>query len=251
MTLILGSLQLGLFYGLLALGVYITFRVLNLPDLTVDGSLCTGGAVAAVLIVGGMNPLLALVFAFIAGMLTGLVTGCLLYTSSRHKVGRLGCRDSAHRFSSTVSNKKGMCGNVVLDPSAQRNELQQTIGCDGLNHEADFIHVSVQHYQRLSAVLRKRCVNILHAVPPYTAAGQQAGNQVCYFMLMAGRSKSIGYFFAIFKVGHFAILLFNDFPSDRVPESKRLHTRHWACASRHGGTVSRCRLWDRPECSFA
>ena len=71
------SVAQGLIWGIMSLGVYITYKVLDYADLTVDGSLCTGGAVAAVLIVGGMNPLLALVFAFIAGMLTGLVTGVL------------------------------------------------------------------------------------------------------------------------------------------------------------------------------
>ena len=71
------SVAQGLIWGIMSLGVYITYKVLDYADLTVDGSLCTGGAVAAVLIVEGMNPLLALVFAFIAGMLTGLVTGVL------------------------------------------------------------------------------------------------------------------------------------------------------------------------------
>lgn len=61
----------------MALGVYITFRILDFADLTVDGSLATGGAVAVMLIRGGMNPALALVFAFLAGMVAGFVTGIL------------------------------------------------------------------------------------------------------------------------------------------------------------------------------
>ena len=75
--LLFNSLQEGLGYAILALGVYITFRILDFADLTVDGSLATGGAVAVMLIRGGMNPALALVFAFLAGMAAGFVTGIL------------------------------------------------------------------------------------------------------------------------------------------------------------------------------
>jgi len=67
----------GLVYGLVCLGVYITFRVLSFPDLTVDGSFPLGGAVAAILIVKGVNPWLATIFALIAGMLAGLATSLL------------------------------------------------------------------------------------------------------------------------------------------------------------------------------
>lgn len=70
----------GLIWGIMALGVYITFRILDFPDLTVDGSLATGGAVAVMLIQGGMHPAVSLIFAFLAGMLAGLVTG-LLHTA--------------------------------------------------------------------------------------------------------------------------------------------------------------------------
>lgn len=70
-----GSIAQGIIWGIMALGVYITYKVLDLADLTVDGSLCTGGAVAAMLIINGMNPLLALLFAFLAGMAAGFITG--------------------------------------------------------------------------------------------------------------------------------------------------------------------------------
>ena len=75
-----GAFAQGLVWGLMALGVYITFRLLDFADLTVDGSLATGGAVAVMLIRGGMNPWLALIFAFLAGMTAGLITG-ILHTS--------------------------------------------------------------------------------------------------------------------------------------------------------------------------
>ena len=75
-TLMLGSLQLGLIYGLLALGVFISFRILNIPDLTADGSFTLGLAVSAVCSVAG-HPLLGLVLAVLAGCLAGAVTGFL------------------------------------------------------------------------------------------------------------------------------------------------------------------------------
>ena len=72
-----GNVAQGLIWGIMALGVYITFRILDFADLTVDGSLATGGAVAVMLIQGGMNPALSLLFAFLAGMVAGFVTGFL------------------------------------------------------------------------------------------------------------------------------------------------------------------------------
>lgn len=72
-----GNVAQGIIWGIMALGVYITFRILDFADLTVDGSLATGGAVAVMLIRGGMNPAIALIFAFLAGMAAGFVTGIL------------------------------------------------------------------------------------------------------------------------------------------------------------------------------
>ena len=70
-----GALGQGLVWGIMAIGVYITFRVLDVSDLTVDGSLATGGAVCAVAISLGVNPWIAVLLAVLAGMLAGLVTG--------------------------------------------------------------------------------------------------------------------------------------------------------------------------------
>jgi putative tryptophan/tyrosine transport system permease protein len=72
-----GAIELGLLYGLVALGVYLSFRVLDFPDLTADGSFPLGGAVAATLIVRGVSPLLATAIALLAGMLAGLLTATL------------------------------------------------------------------------------------------------------------------------------------------------------------------------------
>lgn len=70
-----GSVAQGLIWGLMAIGVYITYKVLDYADLTVDGSLCTGGAVAVMMMLGGYNPYIALIGATVAGMAAGLVTG--------------------------------------------------------------------------------------------------------------------------------------------------------------------------------
>ena len=75
-----GALGQGLIWGIMAIGVYITYRILDVADLTVDGSLATGGAVCALLITNGVNPWSALLAAMIAGMLAGFVTG-LLHTA--------------------------------------------------------------------------------------------------------------------------------------------------------------------------
>ncbi|WP_400164813.1 ABC transporter permease [Brevibacillus sp. TJ4] len=74
---IMGAIEQGLIFGLLALGVYLTFRILNVPDLTVDGSFALGGAVSAVLIIDGMSPILATLIAFVIGGLAGAFTGIL------------------------------------------------------------------------------------------------------------------------------------------------------------------------------
>ena len=65
------SVAQGLFWGIMALGVYITFRILDIADLTVDGTFATGGAVSAVLIMKGVNPWLAVLVALVAGLLAG------------------------------------------------------------------------------------------------------------------------------------------------------------------------------------
>ena len=70
-----GAAAQGLIWGLMAIGVYITYRILDVADLTVDGSFATGGATAVMLIRAGCNPWLALLCAFAAGMLAGFVTG--------------------------------------------------------------------------------------------------------------------------------------------------------------------------------
>ena len=76
------AVELGLIYAVMALGVYLTFRILDFPDLTVDGSFTTGAATAAVLITNGVPVAAAMLAAFVVGCLAGLVTG-LLHTKGR------------------------------------------------------------------------------------------------------------------------------------------------------------------------
>ncbi|MHA3684749.1 ABC transporter permease [Leucobacter sp. HY1910] len=78
----IGALELGLIYGVMALGVYLTFRVLNFPDLTVDGSFTTGAATAAALITAGQSPVLATLAGAAVGLVAGAVTG-LLHTKGK------------------------------------------------------------------------------------------------------------------------------------------------------------------------
>ncbi|MBS4210748.1 ABC transporter permease [Bacillus sp. FJAT-50079] len=74
---VFGSVEQGIIYAIMALGVYLTFRVLDFPDLTVDGSFVTGAAVAATMIVLGYHPIIATIAALVIGFMAGCVTGVL------------------------------------------------------------------------------------------------------------------------------------------------------------------------------
>jgi putative ABC transport system permease protein len=80
--MILSTINQGLLWAILGLGIFMTFRILNFPDMTTEGSFPLGGAVAVTLITQGVNPLLATLAAFVAGCAAGLVTG-LLYTKGK------------------------------------------------------------------------------------------------------------------------------------------------------------------------
>lgn len=72
-----GNIAQGIIWGLMALGVFITFKLLNFADLTVDGSFATGGAVTAIMLVNGFPVWITIIFALLAGLLAGLITGLL------------------------------------------------------------------------------------------------------------------------------------------------------------------------------
>lgn len=77
MTLLVGALTLGLILALLALGVYVSFRIFNIPDMTAEGTVTLGASVAAVMMVDGYNPIVATAAATLAGAIAGAVTGLL------------------------------------------------------------------------------------------------------------------------------------------------------------------------------
>ena len=77
MTLLIGALTLGLILALLALGVYVSFRIFNIPDMTAEGTVTLGASVAAVMMVNGYNPAVATAVATLAGTAAGAVTGLL------------------------------------------------------------------------------------------------------------------------------------------------------------------------------
>ena len=72
-----GAASQGLIWGIMAIGLFITYRLLELSDLTVDGSFCTGGATCVMMLLAGHNPIVAMLVAMVAGMATGLITGIL------------------------------------------------------------------------------------------------------------------------------------------------------------------------------
>ncbi|MFL2099875.1 ABC transporter permease [Desemzia sp. FAM 23991] len=78
MDLIVTATSQGLLWGTMALGIFITYRILNLPDMTAEGSFPLGAAVTTQLIINGMNPFLATAISFVSGMLAGAITGILI-----------------------------------------------------------------------------------------------------------------------------------------------------------------------------
>ena len=70
-----GAFAQGLIWGIMAIGVYITYKILDIADLTVDGSMCTGGAVCVMMVISGHSIAVSLIAAVAAGMLTGMITG--------------------------------------------------------------------------------------------------------------------------------------------------------------------------------
>jgi putative ABC transport system permease protein len=75
LQIILGAISLGLLWAVMTIGVYITYRILDIADLTVEGSIAMGAAIAAFSIYSGMNPFIATILAFVGGMAAGLITG--------------------------------------------------------------------------------------------------------------------------------------------------------------------------------
>lgn len=77
MTILIGILEEGFVYAIMALGVYITYKILDFPDLSVDGTFPLGAAVTVVMIIAGINPVITLVISFLVGALAGIITGII------------------------------------------------------------------------------------------------------------------------------------------------------------------------------
>ncbi|WP_303864910.1 ABC transporter permease [Alkalibaculum bacchi] len=131
MTLLIGSLQLGLIYGLLALGVYIAFRILSIPDLTADGSFTLGLAVSAVLTVAG-HPILGIFAALVAGAVAGTITGLLQTKMKVHPIlaGIITMTGlySINLFIMGVSSNVSLIGNeTIFSMGANASNITKTL----------------------------------------------------------------------------------------------------------------------------
>ncbi len=121
-----GAVAQGVLWGIMTLGVLLTFRILDIADMTVDGSFATGGAVTAVLITHGMNPLVSLFFVFLAGMLTGLCTG-LLHTKLKIPVILAGILSMIALYSINI-RVMGKANTPLIGVSTVMNGLQNMLG---------------------------------------------------------------------------------------------------------------------------
>ena len=134
-----GSVAQGLIWGLMAIGVYITFKILDVADLTVDGSICTGGAVAAMLMVNGHSVWLALAAAVLAGVIAGLLT--------EDRLGLRGTPEQMKKSIQAVENK--FTGNttlavIVTNAAFDKAELCKIAGMghDGYARSISPVHTS-------------------------------------------------------------------------------------------------------------
>ena len=110
-----GGIAQGIIWGLMALGVYITFRVLKESDLTVDGSFATGGAICVMMITSGINPWIAIFCTFLAGLLVGTITG-LIHTKLKIPAILSGILVQFGLYSINL-HIMGMVANVSCNPS--------------------------------------------------------------------------------------------------------------------------------------
>ena len=99
-----GSAAQGLIWGIMAIGVFITYKILNFADLTVDGTMGTGGAVTVMLILAGYEPVVAVAMALIAGMLAGLITGILTISASIPLLSKISLALTTSASKSPVTN---------------------------------------------------------------------------------------------------------------------------------------------------
>lgn len=143
---IFGAVESGIIYAIMALGVYLTFRVLDFPDLTVDGSFVTGAAVGGISIMNGLPPILATVFALIAGFLAGCITG-LLHTKGKINALLSGILMMTALYSINLRIMNQPTLSMLNDTTifGQLESIWETIGMDDLlNRIPEFLGAS-QH----------------------------------------------------------------------------------------------------------
>ena len=143
MSLLIGAFTIGLILSLLALGVFLSFRVFAFPDITADGSITFGASVAAMLLVKGVHPLAATAAAFVAGMLAGATTGTLhtrfkiqgllagilvmtaLYSVNLHVMGK---SNVPLLSSTTLATRAEDAGRRLLNGASTANLLGWNVG---------------------------------------------------------------------------------------------------------------------------
>lgn len=122
----LGAVDYGLIWGFLALGVFITFRLLDIADLTVDGSFATGGAVCAVCVLHGMHPLFAILMAILSGFAAGAITG-LLHTKCKMPAILAGILTQLSLYSINLRIMGGRANLPLTTANTLFNDLSQSL----------------------------------------------------------------------------------------------------------------------------
>ena len=115
-----GAVAQGLIWGIMAIGVYITFRILDFADLTVDGSLCTGGAVCIMMMLNGQNVWVAM----FAALLAGMAAGCCLSATGFFGIKRMICR-----FAASMPPSRKIAAMTASNASARIDERERPPVC--------------------------------------------------------------------------------------------------------------------------
>jgi putative tryptophan/tyrosine transport system permease protein len=130
MVVILGSVESGLIFAILALGVYLTFRILDFPDLTVDGSFATGGALAATMISGGVSPFVSTISAIGIGLVVGAITG-ILHTKGKINPLLAGILSMIALYSINLRIMEGKANIPLLGQDTIISQIQDKLGSLG------------------------------------------------------------------------------------------------------------------------
>lgn len=154
-----GAVAQGFVWGIMALGLYITFRILDFADLTVDGSICTGAAVCTVLVTLGFNVWVAMAAAFVAGAVAGLVTG-LLHTKLGIPAILSGILTQLMLWSANLLIMSGKA-NIALSGFKYRDKVLISSGSINIGaYPRRAFHYNSGHHHRPLLVLRHAVRNV-------------------------------------------------------------------------------------------